>query len=176
MTRGVRRLVWPELRHHGFSAFTGRTAWRYVKDVVDVVNFQSFGPALADSVGCTSFSFSINLGVWVPQDAWSREPKRDPDGHPRPAEYECEPHRKRLDKSLSQPWFEPYKSDPRRWLPSVRRHKAGLKKVLRTDIHDRPDTWFVLPDGANLSECLDDALRALHQDGLPWFALRHPDE
>jgi hypothetical protein len=63
VTRAIGRIVWPELREVGFDSFTGRNAWRYVDEDVDVGNFQSFGGMLADSVGCTSFSFQVNLGV-----------------------------------------------------------------------------------------------------------------
>lgn len=170
VTREIRRLVWPALREHGFSAFTGRTAWRYVGDAIDVVNFQSFSASLADSVGCTTFSFAINLGLWLPGDAWDElASKRDSQGRPRPEEYQCEPHRRHLTKSLAQPWFEPFSSDTRRWLPSLKQHRLGLQKVTRTDTHDRPDIWFVRADGSNLSDCLRDALRTIREDGLPWF-------
>lgn len=170
VTKEIRRVVWPELRRQGFDAFTGRTAWRYVDDSVDVVMFQSFSASLADAVGCTTFSFSVNLGVWVPHDAWEGlEPARDAAGRLRPAEYQCEPHRRGLSKSLAQPWFDPFSSDTRGWLPSMRLHRQGLKRVLRRDVHDRPDIWFVLADGSNLGECAADALRAIREDGLPWF-------
>lgn len=168
VTQGIRRVVWPELRQQGFTAFTGRTAWRYVGEAIDVVNFQSFGASLADAVGCTTFSFSINLGVWVPQAPRRREPKLDRAGRPRPAEYQCH-HRHRLEKSLAQPWFRPFNADMRRWLPSLRRHREGLKKALRGDVHDRADIWFVLSDGSNLDACLDDAVHAIYEDALPWF-------
>jgi len=41
--------------------------------------------------------------------------------------------------------------------------------VLRRDRHDREETWFVLPDGTNLAEVADDALRAIRDDGLVWL-------
>jgi hypothetical protein len=31
------------------------------------------------------------------------------------------------------------------------------------------DIWFVLPDGANLVEVVDDALRAIRAEGLAWL-------
>jgi hypothetical protein len=170
VTRELRRVVWPVLREHDFTAFAGRTAWRYVNDAVDVVNFQSFSASIADAVGCTTFSFSVNLGVWLPADAHRElEPARDAKGRPRPTEYQCVPHRRRLEKSLAQPWFKPFSSDTSRWLPALRLHRRGLKKVLRTDTHDRSDTWFVLPDGSNAEECLEDALRAIRDEGMAWF-------
>jgi hypothetical protein len=170
VTRAIRRVVWPVLREHGFTAFAGRTAWRYVGEAIDVVNFQSFSASLADAVGCTTFSFSVNLGVWLPADAHEAvELKRDTEGRLRPTEYQCVPHRRRLEKSLAQPWFKPFRSDTRRWLPSLRLHRRGLEKVLRRDTHDRSDTWFVLPDGSNADECLEDALRAISDEGLRWF-------
>src|SRR5215217_1774351 len=43
----------------------------------------------------------------------------------------------------------------------------GLEaRALRRDRHDRPDTWFVLPDVANLAEVMGDALRAIREDGF----------
>jgi hypothetical protein len=170
VTRGIRRIVWSVLREHGFTAFAGRTAWRYVGDAIDVVNFQSFSASLADAVGSTTFSFSVNLGVWLPADAHEEiELKRDTEGRLRPTEYQCVPHRRRLEKSLDQPLFKPFSSDTRRWLPALRLHRKGLKKVIRRDTHDRPDIWFVLPDGSNVQQCLEDVLQGLREDGLRWF-------
>lgn len=169
VTRAVGRSVWPELRAVGFDAFTGRNAWRYVRDDVDLVNFQSFGGQLADSVGCTSFSFGVNLGVWRASDASGTPQRSDADGRPRPQDYECVPHRLGLHKTLSQPWFRPFESDVSRWPDALKLHREGLKRVLRTDTHDRPDIWYVLPDGSNLEECLVDALAVIREHGLPWF-------
>jgi hypothetical protein len=157
----------------GFDSFTGRSAWRYVGDDVDVVTFQSFGGMLADSVGCTSFSFQVNLGLWRPEDAWGPPRTRDSEGRLRPQEYECEPHRRTLEKSLSQPWFRPFRSDASRWPPSFRIHREGLKRVFRSETHDNAYIWFVLPDGSNLQECVEDALVAIRREGLPWFDSLH---
>lgn len=177
VTREIRRLVWPALRDEGFSAFTGRSAWRFVTDDIDVVNFQSFGASLADAIGCTTFSFAVNLGVWLVEDDIPNgmEPKlrRDADGHLRPEEYQC-PYRLHLEKSVEQPWFKPFISDTRSWLASLRLHRAGLEKVARRDQHDRSDIWFVLADGSNRVKCLDDALRAIRAEG-PWFEATRRD-
>jgi hypothetical protein len=169
VTRQIRRVVWPRLRDAGFEGFTGRNAWRYVGDDVDLVNFQSFGGTLSDAVGCTSFSFGVNLGVCRPADAPSIPARRDAQGRPQPRDYECVPHRRRLHKSLSQPWFQPFRQDVRRWPLSFRLHREGLKRVLRTETHDRSDIWFVLPDGSNLDECVQEAVAAIAREGLSWF-------
>jgi hypothetical protein len=174
VTREIRRLVWPALREEGFAAFTGRSAWRYVDDDIDVVNFQSFSASLADTIGCTTFSFGVNLGVWLADDDAPKEPRRDTDGRLRPEEYQCR-HRLELEKSLAQPWFKPFTRDSRRWLPSLRRHRQGLEQVFRRDQHDRPDIWFVLEDGSNLGDCLDDALQVIRAEGLPWFEATRRD-
>jgi Domain of unknown function (DUF4304) len=172
VTREIRRLVWPALRDEGFTAFTGRSGWRYVDGDIDVVNFQSFSASLADTIGCTTFSFGVNLGVWLAEDVVPEGLKlklrRDASGRLRPEEYQCR-HRLQLEKSLKQPWFKPFTSDMRRWLPSLRRHREGLEKVFRRDQHGRTDIWFVLDDGSNLDDCLDDALQAIREHGLPWF-------
>jgi hypothetical protein len=169
VTREIGRVVWPVLRNVGFDSFTGRSAWRYVGEDIDVVNFQSFGGMLADSVGCTSFSFQVNLGVWRPNDALGTPRERDAQGRPRPQEYECDPHRLTLKKSLSQPWFKPFRSDTRRWPASFRIHRKGLQHVFPGDTHDNSYIWFVLEDASNLDECVVDALAAIRRRGLAWF-------
>jgi hypothetical protein len=173
VTREIGRTVWPALREVGFDSFTGRNAWRYANEDVDVVNFQSFGGMLADSVGCTSFSFQVNLGLWRESEAFGPSPELDEQGRRRPQEYQCEPHRLTLEKSLSQPWFKPFQSDTSRWPASFKIHRAGLKHVFRRDTHDVPTIWFVLANGSNLDECIADSLAAIRRDGLAWFdALR----
>ena len=175
VTREIRRVVWPALREAGFDSFTGRTAWRYGDSAVDVVNFQSFSASLADSVGCTPFSFSLNLGVWVMGDTEASVLKPDKQGRPRPAEWECT-KRTRLAKSVPQPWFEPFTAEGSpRWLRSLRLHREGLKRVMSTDRHDREDTWYVFHDGSNVNEMVADALRAIRDTGFAWLEVARAD-
>jgi hypothetical protein len=169
VTRAIRRTVWPVLQKVGFDSFTGRNAWRYVDEDVDVVNFQSFGGMLADSVGCTSFSFQVNLGVWRPSEGLVAVRERDSEGRPRPQEYECEPHRLVLEKSLLQPWFQPFRSGTSHWPSSFQIHREALKRVLRSERHDNAQIWFVLPDGSNLEECIADSVAVIQARGLGWF-------
>ena len=63
INRLIRHLVWARLRDVGFDRRTARTAWRRWSEGVDVVNFQSFNSYLAGGVGCTTFSFAVNLGT-----------------------------------------------------------------------------------------------------------------
>jgi hypothetical protein len=174
VTREIRRVVWPALREEDFDSFTGRTAWRYIDDDVDVVNFQSFSASIADAVGCTPYSFSLNLGVWR-RDGLTPTLKPDATGRPRPQEWECD-QRTRLTKSIPQPWFDPFSTgDQSRWPLGLRLHREGLKHVMRRDVHDRDDTWYVLPDGTNLAEVIGDALRAIREDGLRWLKRARTD-
>jgi hypothetical protein len=41
-----------------------------------------------------------------------------------------------------------------------------LKQVLRRDVHDRPDIWFIKEDGSNVGEVMDDLVDAIEGDGL----------
>jgi len=93
----IRAVVRPALKARGFSVFTERTAWRHAPGRIHVVNFQSFNDYLATGVGCTTFSFALNLGQWltcVPPDD-SRIASRK--GLLAPQEYHCHlrlhPHR-----------------------------------------------------------------------------------
>jgi hypothetical protein len=174
VTREIRRAVRPFLREAGFETFTGRTAWRYAGTAVDVVSFQSFSASIADAVGCTSFSFSVRLGVWSPGDV---EPRLKPDaaGRPRPQEWECG-RRTQLSKSIPQPWFDPFsRRDVSRWSFGLRRHRQGLRHVVRRDRHDRADIWFVLANGTNLAAVVEDARRALAEVGVPWLEWARAD-
>jgi hypothetical protein len=136
---------------------------------VDVVNFQSFSASLADSVGCTPYSFSLNLGVWIAGDTEARVLKPDKKGRPRPAEWECT-KRTHLAKSVHQPWFEPFSDQgSTRWPSALRIHREGLKRVMRSDRHDREDIWYVFSDGSNVEEMVTDAVRAIRETGLSWL-------
>jgi hypothetical protein len=71
VNRELRATIRPSLQANGFTAFTARSAWRYHPGRIDIINFQSFNDYLASSVGCTTFSFSLNLSVYLiglPQD------------------------------------------------------------------------------------------------------------
>lgn len=86
----IRSEVRPLLREQGFSTSDARTARRYRGHLIDVVNFQSFDRRLADSIGCTTFSFGINLGVYVMGSAHEQRLKRDKLGRVAPLEYACQ--------------------------------------------------------------------------------------
>lgn len=85
----IRSEAWPLLRDQGFSKFESRTAFRYRGPFINVVNFQSFNSYLAAGVGCTTFSFAINLGVYVIGSAREHFLKRDDSGLLLPREYDC---------------------------------------------------------------------------------------
>src|SRR5438046_2312513 len=62
VNRAIAARVRPLLKAEGFDEFTARSAWRFAGLAINVVNFQSFNSYLASSVGCTTFSFALNLG------------------------------------------------------------------------------------------------------------------
>jgi hypothetical protein len=132
----VRRLVRPALREHGFTRFSGRSAWRSDQETVELVVFRSFSSYIATGVGCTTFSFGVEGGVAY---------RRVLPGVERPKEYDLT-FRFSLGKYLRQPFFRPYG---------------------RPQPTDRPDVWFVLPDGSNLDDTVADALRAIEEQALP---------
>jgi Domain of unknown function (DUF4304) len=136
----LRRVVRPLLKDLGFTRFTGRTAWRFTEGATWVVNFQSFNAYLAEGVGCTTYSFCLNLGVHfdvVP--SWAGR-----EVSPTPHEAECAFRFTGL-KTLSQPLFHPYG---------------------RTPAVDRHDVWFVRDDGTNLAEVVADARSIIEGPGL----------
>jgi hypothetical protein len=166
VNRSLRTHLWPALRDGGFRQRTDRVGWRYLDGGVDVVEVTSVGPG-ADAVGCTSFSFGAHVAS-VPR--YLPLPERaaaDRDGRPRPHYWNCELNQ-HLEKTLSQPWFEPFANPPRPRTPgSTLAHRLGLERVLRRDRHDRPDIWFVLGDGSNLDEVVVDVAKVVESTGLP---------
>ncbi|MFE5670482.1 hypothetical protein ACFQ58_02630 [Agromyces sp. NPDC056523] len=130
----------PILREHGFHRFQGRHAWRRSELTVDLVSFPSMTSWVAAGVGCTTYSFSGAVGVYYPAlDAWG------PVEWPR--DYRLS-FRGVLGKSIQQPCFHPY----------------GVN-----DGSDRADVWYVLEDGSNLVDVLDDAVATLLAQGLPFI-------
>jgi hypothetical protein len=103
------------------------------------VNFQSFNSYLAGGVGSTTYSFALNLGIYlltVPPDA-GREPKQRND-QICPDEWQCH-LRLHPQRGLDQPEL------PRR------------------------DIWYIDPHGAYLASAVHDARRVIANTGLPWF-------
>jgi len=93
----IRSEVWPVLRQEGFSKFDTRRAWRYRGPFVDIVHFLSFNSYQAEGVGCTTFSFALNLGVYLLGGLYERTVKVEAGGSLRPHEPEC-PFRVNLKK------------------------------------------------------------------------------
>jgi hypothetical protein len=76
VNREIRKVVRPLLTSSGFTAFTPRTAWRYWPGRIDILNFQSFNAYLAASIGCTTYSFTINLSVYLTGMGNAGDPER----------------------------------------------------------------------------------------------------
>jgi hypothetical protein len=140
VNRHIRTSIWPVLKEAGFSTFTSRSAWRYRDEKVDVINFQSFNAYLAESLGCTTYSFTLNLGCYfhaVPEQFQPGMVKQR-NGQLCPEEYMCH-LRRTLRKGLRQPELR------------------------------RRDIWYVDPEGENLERIMADVERAIVKQALPWF-------
>lgn len=102
VNKEIRKYIWSILRQEGFSKFSPRSAWRCRNNRYEVINFQSFNSYLAEGLGCTTYSFSINLGIYlsyIPYPNLTNHKNRHC-----PQEYECH-LRKRLVRTLIQKQF-----------------------------------------------------------------------
>jgi len=45
--------------------------------------------------------------------------------------------------------------------------------VLRRDVHDRTDIWFIKEDGSNVDEVMDDLIAAIEGEGMAVLARFH---
>ena len=141
VNKEIRQRIRPLLKGRGFSQFTARNSWRFHDDRIDVINFRSFNQYMATALGCTTFSFAINLGCFltcIPQDV----PEKSKDGLRLPEEYQCH-FRCGLRRSIWQ---------------CIRQWRLR-----------RPDIWFIDRRGKNLSAVVEAAKTRLEQDGLTWF-------
>jgi hypothetical protein len=139
VNKAIRLEIRPLLKEVGFTTFTSRTAWRFLPDRTDVVNFQSFNSYNAEGLRCTTFSFSVNLGchlAYVPEVIPGYMKTKD--GRLLPAEYQC-PFRRGLRRTFGQPELE------------------------------RRDIWYIDPGGRYIAKALHDARMVLSRTGLPWF-------
>ncbi|HLJ48867.1 MAG TPA: DUF4304 domain-containing protein [Bryobacteraceae bacterium] len=102
VAREIKREVWPLLRQEGFTEFSPKTAWRHTSDQIHVVNYQSFNNYLAEGVGCTTFSFALNLGIFFHAIPVEYPVRKGFDPSVKPQEYHCH-FRHRLLKGIDQP-------------------------------------------------------------------------
>jgi hypothetical protein len=102
VAKEIKHEIWPLLRREGFTEFSPKTAWRYTPDQIHVVNYQSFSSYLAEGVGCTTFSFALNLGIFFRAIPFEYPVKKGPDPSVKPQEYHCH-FRHRLLKNIEQP-------------------------------------------------------------------------
>jgi len=170
VNRALRRSLWPFVKERGFQFRTDRAAWRYRDGGVDLIEVQSVGSG-ADAVGCTTFSFSAYAGslptfmgtgaVESHRGIPSEMPKARPHYWDMPLQFG-------IEKTIHQPWFEPFAHAPSPGTPKpMLVHRQGLMKVLRRERHDRPDIWYVLPDGSNLDEVVEDLVSAVTSQVVP---------
>jgi hypothetical protein len=162
--RELRATIWPAMRKQGFNARASRIAWRYATGV-ELVEISSVG-RYWDELGCTPFSLTARVGA-IPRFVRPRLRIPERNGQLRPRYWHCDPLHWGIRKTLSQPWFHPFAQSPQpNVLPGIARHREGMMKVLRRDVHDRPDVWFVREDGSNLGEVISDLLAVIEGEGL----------
>ncbi len=134
--------MWPVLRAQGFSKFNGKSAYRYRGPIIDVVNFQSFSSHLAEGLGCTTFSFALNLGVYLDSSIEDRLVRQDKRGRLLPYEYEC-PFRAHLEKRTPVDGFQRANIF---YVDASGRTVAACLQESRTLLQKAAPLWFGLFD------------------------------
>lgn len=109
VSKAIRRYTRPTLEEVGFTQFTARKAWRHLPGLVHVIDFQSLGHYLGQSLNTTSFSFGIDIGIQF--TATSKYPwfgRVASEAPPRPGGHLTKSLRKRLNQpELPRPdvWY-----------------------------------------------------------------------
>jgi len=135
----IREQVRPLLEERGFTQFSTRIAWRYHQNRIDVLNFQSFSRYAADKFCCTTYSFQVNLGSFVPDHDWCDT--KTPNGLLRPHDACCS-FRRSLMKTIDQPecrsrtiWYVDERGR------NLREVVADARAVIERDAFDWFDFW-----------------------------------
>ena len=136
----LRSEVRPFLKEAGFSAFTGRNAWRFHSDRTEVVSYISFNSYNASVIGCTTFSFFVNLGIYF---------------HYIPHNFD------RSSFDVSNPKFRPPEH--------VCHFRRGLSRSFAQSELERRDIWYIDERGLYLDKAIHDTRIAIARDGMPWF-------
>jgi hypothetical protein len=63
VNRAIKQIVHPALREHGFDTFAPKRAWQHLPDRTWIVEFRSFNTYQAALMGCTTFSFQVELAI-----------------------------------------------------------------------------------------------------------------
>ncbi len=138
----IKRKVWPALRNAAFDKLNARNGWRHTSDSIAVVNFQSFSSYHAARHKCTSFSFCVNLGVY----------------------YTCV-----HDTPWASKWPVLYRVRPTEPPEHGCHARLHLEKRIQQPEYPRSGIWYIAPDGSNLVDVVDDAMRVIVDVGLPWL-------
>lgn len=146
VNKAIKSNIFPFLKEQGFTEFSGRNALRSSDQTVDIINLQSFNSYLAEGVGCTTYSFAINLYVYY--KCYEKTPWFDGKVPSKPNEYI--PFQQGIvTKTLNQAkLFHPY----------------GKKNG-----KDRTEIWYVKEDGSNLNEVIEDAKNCIDKQAIPLF-------
>ena len=139
VNKAIRTHIRPLLKENGFLDFTTRTSWRYREKHIEIINFQSYSAHLAQGLGCTSFSFGINLGIYllyIPE-RFPNNPLSRRHGQIAPKEHQCH-FRRSLRKGISQ-------------------------------AYQREDIWAVSSNEAALEPVIQDAKRVIASEAFDWF-------
>src|SRR5258708_14777033 len=150
VNKAIKKEILSLLKENKFTKFNSRNALRFSEQQVDMINFQSFNSYLAYGVGCTTYSFSINLGVYY--KCYEKTPWFNSKIPTKPSEYvwlQAKPLKKTL---IQAKLFHPYNN------PSFHAwHK------------DRNDIWYVKENGSNLEEVIQDAKECIGNEGFNYF-------
>ncbi len=140
VNKHIRSKIRPLLKSSGFTLSTSRSYWRHHSDRIDVINFQSFNAYNSDIIGCTTFSYSVNLGCYfldIPERYPTTKIKTKNDLLC-PEEYICH-------------------------------FRGGLKKNIKQRELKRSDIWSIAQDGSNLEQVIADSSMSISNEGLTWF-------
>jgi hypothetical protein len=144
VSAALRKYVYPVLQQHGFANIKPRAAYRHESTSISIMSFPSIGAYLAKQTGFPSLSLTAVVGIHWPcvPNPFGDDGTYDKDGNPQSAAVHSVLH----GDAATQP-------------------RKNLTKVEQ----GRTDTWWIEPDGSNLTSVCNDLTTSVIEQGLPWL-------
>jgi hypothetical protein len=140
----IRKILFPTLRANGFSNLNPRNSWAYHEDCIWVFNLcishKRYSPLTA---------IYVFLGIYYKFISETYPPKIDKTGRLIPEEWRCHVRNELRVDNLDQ---------------------SQCTKMLYSPAEvNRRDIWWILPDGNNIEEAIDNVKSAFLNQGMQWF-------
>lgn len=162
----IKLKVFPFLKQNGFEEFSNRSAWRYYNNkFIHVISFSSFNSYRAENLWCTTFSFMVNIWIFI---IWDKKNIKIKNDKFLPEEYECH-LRNKLKRSFIQT-TDKYSYSYECYLKEQIKNWTKKEDIIKMKpIFSNEDIWYISTNWKYLEESINDVIKQITEFAFPWF-------